>query len=152
MVAYLKKPEGSEGFHQIFWETTTTKSLDNGEIKLTATIDGKVKIITEASVRRHLSLADSDGISSLLTTETFEQLSLIGNMKKASKGYTGKNIPLFLAMIIQGLVVQGKGSIHPVESHNTPTSAPSTSQPPISPTSRRTTKQVSMVPQSRSPT
>ncbi|GKE92453.1 hypothetical protein Tco_1573548, partial [Tanacetum coccineum] len=75
MVAYLKKPEGSERFHQIvdflnashiryaltenptiyvslikqFWETATARTLDNGEIKLTATIDGKVKIVTEAS-------------------------------------------------------------------------------------------------------
>ncbi|GKA58519.1 hypothetical protein Tco_0757707 [Tanacetum coccineum] len=105
MVAYLKKPEGSEGFHQIvdflnashiryalienptiyvslikqFWETATARTLDNGEIELTATIDGKVKIVTEASVRRHLQLADSDGISSLPTTEIFEQLSLMGS-------------------------------------------------------------------------
>ncbi|GKB02850.1 hypothetical protein Tco_0830939, partial [Tanacetum coccineum] len=48
------------------------------------------------------------------------------------------------------LVVQGEGSTHPVESHHTPTSAPSTSQPPISLTFRRTTRQESMVPQPRS--
>ncbi|GJV99641.1 hypothetical protein Tco_1554893 [Tanacetum coccineum] len=178
MVAYLKKPEGSGGFHQIvdflnashiryalienptiyvslikqFWETATTRTLDNGEIELTATIDGIVKIVTEASVRRHLQLAVSDGISSLPTTKIFEQLSLMGNMKRASKGYTEENIPLFPAMIVQGLVVQGEGSTHPVESHHTPTSAPSTSQPPISPTSRRTNRQESVVPQPRSPT
>ncbi|GKA38567.1 hypothetical protein Tco_0731118, partial [Tanacetum coccineum] len=34
-------------------------------------------IVTEASVRRHLQLANSDGISSLPTTEIFEQLSLM---------------------------------------------------------------------------
>ncbi|GKC81326.1 hypothetical protein Tco_1137043 [Tanacetum coccineum] len=73
-------------------------------------------------------------------------------MKRASKGYTGKNIPLFPEMIIQGLIVQGEGSTHPVESHHTPTSAPSNSQPPISPTSRRTNRQESMVTQPRSPT
>ncbi|GJT58468.1 putative ribonuclease H-like domain-containing protein [Tanacetum coccineum] len=44
----------------------------------------------------------------------------------------------------QGPVVQGEGSTHPVESHHTPTSAPSTSQPPVSPTSRRTTRQESV--------
>ncbi|GKB69228.1 hypothetical protein Tco_0930640, partial [Tanacetum coccineum] len=141
MVAYLKKPEGSEGFHQIvdflhtshiryalienptiyvflikqFWETATARTLDNEEIELTATIDGKVKIVTEAS------------------------LSLIGT----SKGYTGEDIPLFPAMIVQGPVVQGERSTHPVESHHTPTSAPSTSQPQNSPTSRRTTRQES---------
>ncbi|GKE99531.1 hypothetical protein Tco_0022882 [Tanacetum coccineum] len=103
MVAYLKKTEGSEGFYQIvdflnashiryaftenltiyvslinqFWQTATTRTLDNGEIELTATIDGKVNIVTEASVRRHLQLADSEGISSLPTIEIFEQLSLM---------------------------------------------------------------------------
>ncbi|GJT10369.1 hypothetical protein Tco_0857411 [Tanacetum coccineum] len=75
MVAYLKKPEGSEGFHQIvdflnashirydltknptiyvspikqFWQTATARTLDNGEIELTATIDSTVKTVTEAS-------------------------------------------------------------------------------------------------------
>ncbi|GJS10309.1 hypothetical protein Tco_0367105 [Tanacetum coccineum] len=169
MVAYLKKPEGSEGFHQIvdflnashiryaltenptiyvslikqFWQTATARTLDNGEIELTATIDGIVNNVTEASVRRHLQLVDADGISSLPTTKIFEQLSLMG----ASKGYTGENIPLFPAMI-----VQGEGSTHPVESHHIPISAPSTSQPLVSPTSRRTTRQESVVPQPRSPT
>ncbi|GKA78191.1 hypothetical protein Tco_0784728 [Tanacetum coccineum] len=173
MVAYLKKPEGSEGFHQIvdflnashiryaltenptiyvslikqFWQTATARTLDNGEIELIAIIDGKVKIVTKASVRRHLQLADSDGISSLPTTKIFEQLSLMG---RASKGYTGENFSLFPAMIVQGLVVQGEGSTYPVESNHIPTSAPSASQPPISPTSRRTTKHESVVPQPRS--
>ncbi|GJY97209.1 hypothetical protein Tco_0514119 [Tanacetum coccineum] len=81
MVAYLKKPEGSEGFQKIvdflnashiryaltenptiyvsyiklFWQTATARTLNNGEIELTAIIDGKVKTITEGSVRRHLN-------------------------------------------------------------------------------------------------
>ncbi|GJS78757.1 hypothetical protein Tco_0728638 [Tanacetum coccineum] len=80
MVAYLKKPEGSEGFHQIvdflnashiryaltenptiyvspikqFWQTATARTLDNGEIELTAIIDGTFKTVTEAFVERHL--------------------------------------------------------------------------------------------------
>ncbi|GJY22913.1 hypothetical protein Tco_0396571, partial [Tanacetum coccineum] len=49
-------------------------------------------------------------------------------------------------------VVQGEGSIHPVESHHTPTSAPSTLQPLISPTTRRTIRQKSVVSQPISPT
>ncbi|GJU65552.1 putative reverse transcriptase domain-containing protein [Tanacetum coccineum] len=63
--------------------------------------------------------------------------------------YIAINFPI----TVQGLVVQGEGSTHSVESHNTPTSAPSISQPPtVSPTSRRTTKQEFVVPQPRSPT
>ncbi|GJX27881.1 putative ribonuclease H-like domain-containing protein [Tanacetum coccineum] len=68
-----------------FWETATARTLDNGEIKLTATIDSKVKIVTKAFVRRHLQLADFDGTSSLPTTEIFEQLSLMGQVRRRAK-------------------------------------------------------------------
>nr|GEU49275.1 hypothetical protein [Tanacetum cinerariifolium] len=47
-------------------------------MEITSTIDGKVKVVTEASVRRHLKLEDSDGINTLPTTEIFEQLTLMG--------------------------------------------------------------------------
>ncbi|GJW81217.1 hypothetical protein Tco_0145192 [Tanacetum coccineum] len=79
MVAYLDKLEGSEGFHQIvdFLNTSHIRTLDNGETELTATIDGQVNIVTEASVRRHLQLADTDGISSLPSTKIFKQLALM---------------------------------------------------------------------------
>ncbi|GKC05359.1 hypothetical protein Tco_0996969 [Tanacetum coccineum] len=130
-----------------FWQTATVSTLDNGEMEITAIIDGKVKIVTEASIRRHLKLEDFDGISNLPTTEIFEQLALMGNMRRASMGYTRVDIPLFPTML-----VQGERSTVPVESHHTPTSASSTSQPPSSSPSRRTTKQESMVPQPRSPT
>ncbi|GJW04642.1 hypothetical protein Tco_1563498 [Tanacetum coccineum] len=104
MVAFLKKPEGSEGFHQIvdflnsthikyaltenptiyvslihqFWQTASASTSENGEMEITATIDGRVKTVTEASIRRHLKLEDSDGISTLPNTEIFEQLALMG--------------------------------------------------------------------------
>ncbi|GJY08963.1 hypothetical protein Tco_0377148 [Tanacetum coccineum] len=178
MVAYLKKIEGSERFYQImdflnsshiryaltenrtiyvsliqqFWNTATARTLDNGEMEITATIDGKVKIVSEASIRRHVKLEDSNGISNLPTTEIFEQLALMCNMRRASKGYTGVDIPLFPTMLVQGPVVQGEGSTVLVESYHTPTSAPSTSQPPSSSPSRRTTRQEYVVPQPRSPT
>ncbi|GJW77920.1 hypothetical protein Tco_0139602 [Tanacetum coccineum] len=158
--AYKKKKKTREP-----GETATAKTLDNGEIELTAIIDGKVKIVTEASVRRPLQLADSYGISSLPNTEIFEQLSLMGP-KKTSWEQFSSNIATaiiclatnrklnFSKLIFDGMgpVVQGEGSTHPVESHHIPTSAPSTLKPPISPTSRRTTRQESVVPQPRSPT
>ncbi|GJZ11992.1 putative ribonuclease H-like domain-containing protein [Tanacetum coccineum] len=150
---------------QQFWNTATARTLDNGEMEITATIDGKVKIVSEASIRRHLKLEDSNGISNLPTTEIFGQLALIGtyiaptltqkrfsNMRRTSKGYTGVDIPLFPTMLVQGPVVQGEGSTVPVESHHTPISAPSTSQPPSSSPSRRTTRHESVVPQHRSHT
>ncbi|GJT04936.1 hypothetical protein Tco_0839398 [Tanacetum coccineum] len=60
-------------------------------------------------------------------------------MKRASKGYTGVDTPLFQKKLVQGQILQGKGSTIPVESHHTPISAPSTSQPPTSPSSMQTT-------------
>ncbi|GJS78123.1 hypothetical protein Tco_0728004 [Tanacetum coccineum] len=105
MVAYIKKIEGSEGFHQMldflntsniryaltenptiyvsliqqFWQTATASTFVNGEMEITATIDGKIKIVTDASIRRQLKLEDSDGISNFPTTEIFEQLALMGS-------------------------------------------------------------------------
>ncbi|GKE00167.1 hypothetical protein Tco_1388150, partial [Tanacetum coccineum] len=61
-----------------FWQTATASTLKDGDMGITATIDGKVKVVSEASIRRHLKLEDSDGISTLPTTETFEQLALMG--------------------------------------------------------------------------
>ncbi|GJX63339.1 hypothetical protein Tco_0296239 [Tanacetum coccineum] len=81
MVAYLEKSKGSEGFHEIidflnashikyaltenptiyvsfikqFWSIATARTRANGEVELTATIDGQAKTLTEASLRRHLN-------------------------------------------------------------------------------------------------
>ncbi|GJR52165.1 hypothetical protein Tco_1402686 [Tanacetum coccineum] len=105
MVAYLKKLSRSEGFQDIvdflngshiryaltknptiyvslikkFWQTATVKTVDNREQEITATFDGKEFTVTEASVRRHLQLANVDGISVLPTTKFFDQLSLISH-------------------------------------------------------------------------
>nr|GEV37633.1 hypothetical protein [Tanacetum cinerariifolium] len=104
MVAYLLKIEGSEGFHQImkflntshikyaftknptiyasliqqFWQITAANTLDTGEVQITTTIDGKVKLVSEASIRRHLKLEDSNSISTLPNTKIFEQIALMG--------------------------------------------------------------------------
>ncbi|GJV60350.1 putative ribonuclease H-like domain-containing protein [Tanacetum coccineum] len=103
MVAYLEKSEGSEGFHEIidflnashikyaltknptiyvsfikqFWRTATASTDANEQVKLTASIDGHVKTITEASLRRHLKLEDNDGVTSLPNSEIFKQLALM---------------------------------------------------------------------------
>ncbi|GKB23457.1 hypothetical protein Tco_0862858 [Tanacetum coccineum] len=150
MVAFLKKPEGSAGFHQIvdflnsthikyaltenpiiyvslilqFWQTASASTSENGDMEITATINGRVKTVTEASIRRYLKLEDSDGISTLPNTKNFEQLALMG---------------------------YGEGSTVPVESHHTPTDALSTSPLHISPTLRSPIRQETEVPQLSSP-
>nr|GEZ93151.1 hypothetical protein [Tanacetum cinerariifolium] len=57
MVAFLKKPQGSEDFHQI------------------------VDFLNASHIRRHLKLAYADGISTLPTTKFFEQLALMGHVQ-----------------------------------------------------------------------
>ncbi|GJW97529.1 hypothetical protein Tco_0179337 [Tanacetum coccineum] len=81
MVSFLNKSEGSEGFQQIFCQTASASTSKNEEMEITATIDGRIKTITEASIRIHLKLEDSDGISSLPNTEIFKQLALMGPKK-----------------------------------------------------------------------
>ncbi|GJX73433.1 hypothetical protein Tco_0312028 [Tanacetum coccineum] len=104
MVAFLEKSTGSAGFHQIidflnqshicyaltkkpevcvsfikqFWRSAEASTDENGDVKINATIDGHTLSITEGSLRRHLKLADQDGITSIPTTEIFEQLALMG--------------------------------------------------------------------------
>nr|GEW39648.1 hypothetical protein [Tanacetum cinerariifolium] len=98
-----QKPQGSEDFHQIvdflkashiryalienptilvslinqFLRTASVRTLDNGEIELNAIVDGHDKNITEAYVRKHLKLADADGLSTLPTSAKFKQLALM---------------------------------------------------------------------------
>ncbi|GJY42300.1 hypothetical protein Tco_0429570 [Tanacetum coccineum] len=173
MVAYLEKSEGSEGFHEIidflsashihyaftasptiytslieqFWQTAALCTIDDGVLGITATIDRKVKIIVlEGSIIRHLKLEDFEGIPSLPTTEIFEQLALISNMKRVSKGYSGMITPLFDTMLVQPQGVEpsiqtttetspSKITSSPsLSSHHTSISSPSTSQLPITPT------------------
>ncbi|GJW47958.1 hypothetical protein Tco_0079604 [Tanacetum coccineum] len=189
MVAYLLKPERSKDFQQIvdflntsqikfaltenptiytslihqFWQTASTSTLEDGEVEITTTIDGQLKTITEASLRRHLKLGDVDGMSLLPNSKKFEQHALMrfiqillnkhqilllphkrsyvaptltqklfSNIRRVSKGYTRVNIPLFSSMLVQSPIQQGEGSKVPVESHHTPITTLSISQPPLS--------------------
>ncbi|GJQ97592.1 uncharacterized mitochondrial protein-like protein [Tanacetum coccineum] len=131
MVAFLEKSTGSAGFHQIidflnrshicyaltkkpdvcvsfikqFWRSAEVTTAENGEVKITATIDGHSMTITEGSLRRHLKLDDQDGISSIPNSEIFEQLALMGYHTDSDKltfqkgtflTLNGVSIPLIL--------------------------------------------------------
>ncbi|GJW86867.1 hypothetical protein Tco_0162207 [Tanacetum coccineum] len=111
MVVFLQKSYGNEEFHPIvdfladshirytltanptiyaslieqFWQTATVETVNNGEQQLSVTVDGQTISINEASVRRHLQLADADGISSLPSTKIFEQLTLMGYVSNDDK-------------------------------------------------------------------
>ncbi|GJV14622.1 ribonuclease H-like domain-containing protein [Tanacetum coccineum] len=76
--ALTKKPEVCVSFIKQFWRSAEASTDDNGEVKINATIDGHSLSITEGSLRRHLKLADQDGITSIPNSEIFEQLALMG--------------------------------------------------------------------------
>ncbi|GKC42002.1 hypothetical protein Tco_1059724 [Tanacetum coccineum] len=125
MVAYLEKSEG-----------TTVRTRANGEVELIATIDGHVKIVTEASLRRHLKLEDNDGISSLPNSMIFEQLALMGYETDSDKltFQKGVEVPLFPTMLNAPTTSPSRITSSPFPEsspspQHTPTSAPSTSQP-----------------------
>ncbi|GKA63721.1 putative ribonuclease H-like domain-containing protein [Tanacetum coccineum] len=98
-------------------ETASATTNQNGEIEITATINGRLKTITEASIRKHLKLEDFAGINSLPNAEIFEQLALMEYVSdsdsltflkghfspqwKTSKGYTGVDTALFPTMLVQ---------------------------------------------------
>ncbi|GJY91241.1 hypothetical protein Tco_0506437 [Tanacetum coccineum] len=127
IVAYLLKLEGSEDFQQIvdflntshikfalpenptiytsviqhFWQIASTSTLEkDGEVEITATIDGQLKTITEASLRRHLKLEDVDGISSLPNTEIFKQLALMGPKKTAWEHFSSNIATAIICLAI----------------------------------------------------
>ncbi|GKE49885.1 hypothetical protein Tco_1481143 [Tanacetum coccineum] len=112
----LVKSEGSEGFHEIidfitsshlyyaltkcpilyislieqFWQIAALSTTEDGVRAITATIDGRDKIITEAFIRIHLKLQDYEGLTSLPNAEIFKQLTRMGVVT-----------PLFDTMLVQ---------------------------------------------------
>ncbi|GJY33157.1 hypothetical protein Tco_0417626 [Tanacetum coccineum] len=110
MIAFLSKPEESDGFEQIvnflkaqsikyaltvnptiytscieqFWSTVKAKTI-NGEVQLHALVDGKKIIVTESTVRRDLQLEDAEGIDCLPNSTIFEELTRMGYGKISQK-------------------------------------------------------------------
>ncbi|GJX12088.1 putative ribonuclease H-like domain-containing protein [Tanacetum coccineum] len=104
-------------------------SLPNAEIFEQLALMGLIQILLNKHQR--LLLPHKRTYVALTLTQ-----KLFSNMRRVSKGYTRVNIPLFSSMLVQGLIQQGEGSTVPVESHHTPITTPSTSQPPLSSPSR----------------
>ncbi|GKA19243.1 hypothetical protein Tco_0699158 [Tanacetum coccineum] len=121
MVAYLEKLEGKQ-----FWQTVALSTNEDGVRGITTTTDRKVKVfVSEASIRRHLKLEDSEGLKTLPTAKIFKQLALMG-----------VDIPLFLTMLTAPESSPSRITSSPSLS---PQTHPSTSQPPSTPQSNQTT-------------
>nr|GEU33077.1 uncharacterized mitochondrial protein AtMg00810-like [Tanacetum cinerariifolium] len=100
MIAILEKSEHNVDFHQIvdFVEASHLRieTTDEGT-KILATVDGKLRTISESSIRRNLKLKDEEGISSLPDVKLFENLALMG---VNSPSFSGRTVPLFDTMLV----------------------------------------------------
>ncbi|GJR65437.1 retrovirus-related pol polyprotein from transposon TNT 1-94, partial [Tanacetum coccineum] len=105
VVAFLEKPEESDGFAEIidflkassvsyaltvnpviytscieqFWATAKVQTV-NGVRQLQALVDKKRVIVTESSIRRDLHLDDAEGTDCLPTATIFEELARMGSL------------------------------------------------------------------------
>ncbi|GJS87193.1 hypothetical protein Tco_0769829 [Tanacetum coccineum] len=103
LVAFLEKPEESDGFERIFdflnassiryaltmnptiytscikqfWATAKVKTV-NGEVQIQALVDGRKVIVTKTSVRRALQLKDVEGTECLPNAIIFAELERMG--------------------------------------------------------------------------
>ncbi|GKD57029.1 hypothetical protein Tco_1290416, partial [Tanacetum coccineum] len=133
--ALTKNPTIYVSLIKKFWQTATVKTVDNGEQEINATVDGKEFTITKASVRRHLQLADVDGISVLPNTKIFDQLTLMGyvltdDKLTFQKGFSGEHTPLFPSMLALQ-AEESEGSGNPSEPQPPPSTAQLTHEEPI---------------------
>ncbi|GJX51722.1 hypothetical protein Tco_0278567 [Tanacetum coccineum] len=133
MVAYLEKSDENAEFHQIFWSTATSKTI-NYVKQIHAIVDGKAVVILESSVRSDLLFDDEDGVTCLTNDEIFENLALMGYEQLSTKlTFQKGNITLlFASMLVQNQAPMGEGSAIPPEPQPTPsTSQPNVSEPQI---------------------
>ncbi|GJS02788.1 putative ribonuclease H-like domain-containing protein [Tanacetum coccineum] len=128
-------------------ETASASTNQNGEMEITATIDGRLTTVIEASIRRHLKLEDFTGHFSLQWKFLIHTILHCLSPKKTAWDQFSSNIATaiiclatnrtfnFSKLIFDGMVknvgqtLQGERSKIPVDSQNTPTIALSTSQP-----------------------
>ncbi|GJT60994.1 hypothetical protein Tco_1004527 [Tanacetum coccineum] len=105
-------------YGQQFWRSVEASTDENGDVKINATIDGHTLSITEGSLRRHLKLADQDGITSLPTTEIFEQLALMGYHTDSDNPHKFLMYPRFIQICLdmQRHQLQQHTRIYPVSS------------------------------------
>ncbi|GJT69388.1 hypothetical protein Tco_1028674 [Tanacetum coccineum] len=162
MVVFLSKPKESDGFEQIvdflnahpikyaltvnptiytscieqFRATIKAKTV-NGEVQLQALVDGKKIVITE--------LTNLEIVSGKF-------LMYPRNMRRAGKGFSGRETPLFQTMVVQDQEEICEGSAMPTDPHHTPTIIQtSTSQPQRKQRPRKPMRKDTKIPQSSGP-
>ncbi|GJU79799.1 hypothetical protein Tco_1282164 [Tanacetum coccineum] len=77
MVACLEKTEGNFDFHEIFWNTASSQTVNDVK-QINVTVDSKAVVVTEASIRSSLLFNDADGTACLTNEAIFQNLALMG--------------------------------------------------------------------------
>nr|GEU86364.1 putative ribonuclease H-like domain-containing protein [Tanacetum cinerariifolium] len=115
--------------------------MDKFEVKTDKTVYKEWEDTMERAATTASSLEEEQDNGNINRTQSMATLNepfpygtSLGSGPRASKGYTGVDIPLFPTMLVQGL--QGEGSTVPIESHHIPSGDPTISQPPLSSPSR----------------
>ncbi|GKB58693.1 hypothetical protein Tco_0914879 [Tanacetum coccineum] len=180
MVAFLSKPEESDGFEQIvdflnahpikyaltvnptiyiscieqFWSTVKAKTI-NGEVQLHALVDGKKIIITESTVRRDLQLEDAEGVDCLPNSTIFEQLTLMGSKTTAWNEFSSTMASAIICLATNQKFNFSKyifeSSVNPTDPHHTPTIIQSSTQPQNTQKPRKPRRKDTQVPQPSDP-
>ncbi|GJT04483.1 hypothetical protein Tco_0838945 [Tanacetum coccineum] len=171
MVAFLSKPEESDGFEQIvdflnahpikyaltvnptiytsciqqFWSTVKAKTI-NEEVQLHALVDGKKIIVTESTIKRDLQLEDAE-VQRLL-----DGMSLVALWHLVSKGFSGRVTSLFPTMVVPNQSELCEGSAMPTNPYYTHTIIKSSTQPQKTQKSRKPKRNDTQVPQPSGPT
>ncbi|GJY47561.1 hypothetical protein Tco_0436624 [Tanacetum coccineum] len=104
MIACLEKSEGNADFHEIFWNTATSQTVNDVKY-IHPTVDRKAVVVTEASMRSSLLFNDVDGTACLTNETIFQNLALMGKGQKFSSRIT----PLFPGILAQQAVAEGEG-------------------------------------------
>ncbi|GKD78174.1 hypothetical protein Tco_1340795 [Tanacetum coccineum] len=157
-VGFLRKPDESAGFTEIvdflrgsnlmyalttnptiydslvkqFWQTATAKTLANRTLELQATIDTIAYIITEASIRSTLQLADASGITMFPNNEIFEGMGaygIFGNMKRGFRGVPRPLLPAMLSIVPPSAGQEAPSVTQPQPSSSVVPPTPPTTQP-----------------------
>ncbi|GJY91389.1 hypothetical protein Tco_0506585 [Tanacetum coccineum] len=103
--ALTKKPDVYISFIKQFWRSAEATTDDNGEVQITATIDGHSMSITEASLRRHLKFTHMESelgnlkLNDLtnLVTKLSERIGVLeDDLRKTKKTYSSAFTKLIL--------------------------------------------------------
>nr|GEY38758.1 putative ribonuclease H-like domain-containing protein [Tanacetum cinerariifolium] len=75
----------------LFWSTARIETIEEGT-KILATVDGKLKTVSESSIRRNLKLNDETGISSLPDTKA--RIKLLEDKDRGVADQSGDDAPI----------------------------------------------------------